>query len=32
MLIQYISKAISEAVYEKLKDNTYPGKIPQTLV
>jgi predicted RNase H-like HicB family nuclease len=29
MLIEYINKAMSEAVYEKLKDGTYVGKIPQ---
>lgn len=29
MLIEYISKAMSKAVYEKLEDSTYSGKIPQ---
>lgn len=27
MLIEYINKAMSEAVYEKLEDGTYCGKI-----
>ncbi len=30
MLIEYINRAMSKAVYEKLEDNTYSGKIPQT--
>ncbi|OGP66583.1 MAG: hypothetical protein A2170_17645 [Deltaproteobacteria bacterium RBG_13_53_10] len=30
MLIEYINKAMSKAVYEKLEDNIYSGKIPQT--
>ena len=30
MLIEYINKAMSKAVYEKLEDGTYSGKIPQT--
>jgi predicted RNase H-like HicB family nuclease len=29
MLIEYINKAMSKAVYEKLEDGTYLGKIPQ---
>jgi predicted RNase H-like HicB family nuclease len=29
MLIEYISKAMTKAVYEKLEDGTYSGKIPQ---
>ena len=29
MLIEYINKAMSNAVYEKLGDGTYSGKIPQ---
>jgi len=29
MLIEYIDKAMSKAVYDKLEDNTYYGKIPQ---
>lgn len=29
MLIEYINKAVSKAVYEKLEDGTYLGKIPQ---
>jgi predicted RNase H-like HicB family nuclease len=29
MLIEYISKAMMKAVYEKLEDGTYSGKIPQ---
>ena len=29
MLIEYINKAMSKAVYEKLEDGTYSGKIPQ---
>jgi predicted RNase H-like HicB family nuclease len=28
-LIEYISKAMTKAVYEKLEDGTYSGKIPQ---
>lgn len=28
MLIEYINKAMSKAVYEKLEDGTYSGKIP----
>ncbi len=31
MLIEYINKAMSKAIYEKLEDGTYSGKIPQTL-
>jgi predicted RNase H-like HicB family nuclease len=30
MLIEYINKAMSKAIYEKLEDGTYSGKIPQT--
>jgi len=30
MLIEFINKAMSKAVYEKLGDGTYSGKIPQT--
>ena len=30
MLIEYINRAMSKAVYDKLEDNTYSGKIPQT--
>ena len=30
MLIEYISKAMSKAIYDKLQDGTYSGKIPQT--
>lgn len=30
MLIEYINRAMSKAVYEKLEDDTYSGKIPQT--
>ena len=29
MLIEYLTKAMSKAVYEKLEDGTYSGKIPQ---
>ena len=29
MLIEYISKAMSKAVYEKLEDGTYSGRISQ---
>ncbi len=29
MLIEYVNKAMSKAVYEKLEDGTYSGKIPQ---
>ena len=29
MLIEYLTKAMSNAVYEKLEDGTYSGKIPQ---
>ena len=29
MLIEYIGKAMTKAVYEKLEDGTYSGKIPQ---
>ena len=29
MPIEYINKAMSKAVYEKLGDGTYSGKIPQ---
>jgi predicted RNase H-like HicB family nuclease len=29
MLIEYISKAMTKAVYEKLEDATYSGKISQ---
>jgi len=30
MLIEYITKAMNKAVYEKLAAGTYSGKIPQT--
>lgn len=30
MLIEYINKAMAKAVYEKLEDATYSGKIAQT--
>ena len=29
MLIEYINKAMAKAVYEKLEDSTYSGKISQ---
>lgn len=29
MLIEYIGKAMSKAIYEKLEDGSYSGKIPQ---
>ncbi len=29
MLIEYITKAMRKAVYEKFEDGTYSGKIPQ---
>ena len=29
MLIEYVNKAMSKAVYEKLEDGTCAGKIPQ---
>jgi len=29
MLIEYINKAMSKAVYDKLEDDTFSGKIPQ---
>jgi len=29
MLIQYIDKAMSEAVYDKLEDGSFSGKIPK---
>ena len=29
MLIEYINKAMSEAVYDKLDDASFSGKIPQ---
>ncbi|MEA3485088.1 MAG: type II toxin-antitoxin system HicB family antitoxin [Candidatus Aerophobetes bacterium] len=29
MLIEYISKAMASAIYDKLEDGTYFGKIPQ---
>lgn len=29
MLIEYINKALSKAVYDKLEDNTFFGKIPE---
>ena len=29
MLIEYINKAMSKAVYDKLEDGTFSGKIPQ---
>ncbi len=28
MLIEYINKAMSRAIYEKLEDGTYSGRIP----
>jgi predicted RNase H-like HicB family nuclease len=28
MLLEYVEKAMSRAVYDKLKDNTYSGSIP----
>jgi predicted RNase H-like HicB family nuclease len=31
MLTEYIDKAMSKAVYEKLEDGTYCGKIPDCL-
>jgi predicted RNase H-like HicB family nuclease len=31
MLTDYIDKAISKAVYDKLEDGTYCGKIPECL-
>lgn len=31
MLIEYINKAMSKTVYDKLEDGTYCGKIPQCL-
>lgn len=30
MIIEYINKAMSKAVYEKLEDGSYSGKISQT--
>ena len=30
MLIEYINKAMAKAVYEKLEDGSYSGKIPPT--
>ncbi len=30
MLIEYINKAMSKAVYQKLEDGSYSGRIPQT--
>ena len=30
MLIEYINKAMSKAIYEKLEDGSYSGKNPQT--
>jgi len=30
MLIEYINMAMSKAVYEKLEDRSYSGRIPQT--
>ena len=30
MLIEYVNKAMSKAVYEKLEDGSYYGRIPQT--
>ena len=30
MLIEYINMAMSKAVYEKLEDGSYSGRIPQT--
>ena len=29
MLIEYINKAMAKAVYDKLEDDTFSGKIPQ---
>jgi predicted RNase H-like HicB family nuclease len=29
MLIEYVDKAMSKAVYDKLDDGTFTGKIPQ---
>ena len=29
MLIEYVNKAMSKAVYDKLDDGTFTGKIPQ---
>ena len=29
MLIEYINKAMSRAIYEKLEDGTYSGRIPE---
>ena len=29
MLIEYINEAMSKAVYDKLEDDTFSGKIPQ---
>jgi len=29
MLIEYINKAMSKAVYDKLEDDSFSGKIPQ---
>jgi len=29
MLIEYVNKAMSKAVYQKLEDGTYSGRIPQ---
>jgi len=29
MLIEYISKAMTKAIYEKLEDGTFSGRIPQ---
>ena len=29
MLIEYINKAMTKAVYDKLEDDTFSGKIPQ---
>jgi len=29
MLIEYVNKAMSKAVYDKLDDGTFNGKIPQ---
>jgi len=31
MLIEYVNEAMSKAVYEKLEDGTYSGKIPRCL-
>ncbi|MSQ22646.1 MAG: type II toxin-antitoxin system HicB family antitoxin [Dehalococcoidia bacterium] len=28
MLLEYVEKALSKAVYKKLRDNTYSGSIP----